>query len=150
MEATLRRTEIRMALAVVSVGALIIATNCGWNSYSLGLFCMIWGPHALLLVILFALSARPASIAGASLAASTHFVAFLGWASANEASNTNGLAWLGYFCAIPGGAICATIAAFSVSRGRTILSTTSLVFGVTLFGFLLNQGAVCMTVLHCV
>lgn len=134
-------TEARIAYGVVALGAAFAAAVSGWNAYFLGNFLFLWGPLAALCVLLLALRARPAMIAGASLATTGHLALFCLWASTLPARE-GAMAWIGYVFALPGGGCAALLAAARVDQKRSCLQAVLLSFGITLAGLVLSEALV--------
>ena len=140
--------EVRSVVLAATLGATFVAAISSKDRHFFGQFFYAWAPHAALYLLLFALRARPATITGASLAATVHLAVFWLWANTLPATG-NGLIWLGYFFALPGGLCAAVLAKLLIDMKRPLLQASLLSFGTTLAGFALNQGLVCTTLLHC-
>ena len=147
--ALLTNHERCVAVAGVLLGLCVSAALAPKNSFFFPNMAYFWGSQLAVLALTLPLKPRPAIIAGVSVALAVYLGAFGAWLFSR--THPESMAWLGYLCSLPGAALGALIATFSL-RSRTAMNT--LVIGLVamsavLLGAFLNQAVVCSTVMYC-
>jgi len=140
--------EKRLAVVVVAISIAILAWLCSNSSSFWGQFAYVVAPQCLALLVLRAMRARGAAIAGTLLAQLGHLGLFDLWASGK--GDDAGLAWLAYFLAVPGGIVGGAIGARLLKQKPwTVLGVVAASALLSLAGVALNQMYLCASVMQC-
>lgn len=144
------RTEFVAAAIAIAFGVAAVVAMTSRDEYFFGQFVYAWGPQGVILLMVLLFGPRGAAIAGVSIALSLYLVGF--WLWERTVGNASGLAWLGYFLSLPGGAIGAVGCAIyfrrrAVRAGGMCVGLICVL--ATAAGIAVNQVLVCSSVLYC-
>ena len=127
--------------------AIILAPK---NSYFFSNFAYYWVPQAIVLILLFVFKVRIPVMVGASLAMTVVLISYFLWIS-SLTDRSSGMAWIGYFMAIPGAFVGTLFYHFFTKskQENTYMKTiiSSMLSALLIMGMI--QIILCSTVFHC-
>jgi hypothetical protein len=141
--------ERHAAVGCVLLGLAVSILLARKNSFFFPNVAFFWASQLGVLEFVWLFRCRPAIVAGVAIALATYLAAFGAWLFTR--THPESMAWLGYVFALPGAVIGALGAAAWLRKRQDLrpLVAGSLAAVAVLTGVVLNQTAVCSTVMYC-
>lgn len=149
LAAMIQNTERLAAIGCVALGLVVSVLLAPKDSFFLPNAAFFWGSQLSVLAFAWLFRSRSAIVAGVAIALVAYLSAFEAWVFTRI--HPESMFWLGYVFSLPGAVVGAIAVAMSLRSRPQLrpLVAGSVAAGVVLAGIVLNQTAVCSTVMYC-